>query len=251
MLQRLAIIVPCYNEEKRLPQEKFIEFAQQNSHIDFWFINDGSRDNTLAVLEKMQRRLPEKVFIHSMKTNSGKAEAVRQGMQLVSIGEDYPHIGFLDADLSAPLTEVNTLYEAFKDNPKLLLAAGCRVKMVGSTIERSTVRHYISRLFVTYYANVLKIPNYDTQCGIKLFERKLALQLFARPFVSKWLFDIEIFIRTMEQTGMVDYTQNVKEGPLHEWREVAGSKLKLTDFIKAPIEIFRIYKAYFKKKIAD
>ena len=101
------------------------------------------------------------------------------------------------------------------------------------------------------FANVLKIPNYDTQCGIKLFERKLALQLFARPFVSKWLFDIEIFIRTMEQTGMVDYTQNVKEVPLHEWREVAGSKLKLTDFIKAPIEIFRIYKAYFKKKIAD
>src|SRR5690554_4745151 len=122
----------------------------------------------------MQMQVPDKIFVHSLVQNSGKAEAVRSGMNFILTENKFDFVGFIDADLAVPLFEIKHLFEVFDTKENIFLVAGSRVRMTGRIIERSLMRHYISRLFVTYYSNVLMIPNYDTQCGIKLFESSKA-----------------------------------------------------------------------------
>lgn len=246
MNQNLAIVVPCYNEEKRLKTSLFLDFAEKNPHISFWFVNDGSKDNTIGILKQLAVENPRQMHFLNPEYNSGKAEAVRLGILHLVTDSSVDYVGFLDADLSAPLYEINNLHEVIKTYPNTLIASASRVKLVGRAIERNDVRHALSRIFVTFYANLLRIPNYDTQCGLKLFSRTLAADIFADAFISKWLFDIELFIRTKAKIGFNNYKLQVREVPLYEWKEIAGSKLKLWDFVKAPFEILKIY-AHYKK----
>ena len=79
---------------------------------------------------------------------------------------------------------------------------------------------------------------------MKIFEQQFAAQLFAQAFVSNWFFDIELFLRARNILGQEQYALKIAEEPLQEWREVGGSKLKLSDFIKAPFEVLKIYSKY-------
>lgn len=249
MSKKIAVIVPCYNEEKRLRQDVFIAFVNDYPGIDLWLVNDGSTDNTLSVLEGMQSACPGNMKVFALPKNVGKAEAIRQGILKSGASGNYFYTGFIDADLSAPLAEIPHLYSHLEAMPEMLMASGCRVKIVGKTIERSAFRHYVSRMFVTYYSMLLKLPNYDTQCGLKLFNMNFALKLFEKPFVSRWMFDVELFLRAKFELGAMLYSKRIHEIPLNEWREVGGSKLKWTDFLKAPLEILKIRKHY-KEAIA-
>lgn len=244
--KRLAVIIPCYNEEHRLQHNKFLSFAKAHPEIDVWFVNDGSSDNTLQILKNIRNEAAESVYVHHLEQNSGKAEAVRSGVSAIIGTGNYKYVGFLDADLSAPLEEIIHVFQAFTEHSNIRIAAASRVKILGRIIERSTVRHYFSRIFVTFYSTILKLPNYDTQCGLKIFEIGIAESIFKQPFVSRWMFDIELFIRTMILLGEQQYMQQVREIPLNVWKEVHGSKLKAVDFMKAPIEIFKI-KNHYKK----
>jgi hypothetical protein len=66
---------------------------------------------------------------------------------------------------------------------------------LGAQIERSFVRHVLGRVFVTVASSLLKLYAYDTQCGAKLFRRDAVGSLFGGEFVSRWLFDIELYLR--------------------------------------------------------
>lgn len=240
---RIAIIVPCYNEEFRLQGDKFLSFVNSASYLDLWFVNDGSKDGTLPLLHQLRDTLPERIFVHDLQQNVGKAEAIRRGFSFVATKHEYKYIGFIDADLSAPLEEITTLYQVISER-KLLIASGARVKLIGKDIRRSPRRHYMGRIFATYYDNILKLGNYDTQCGLKLFEAQFAARIFEQAFISSWFFDIELFVRARQLLGATDYCRQIEEVPLNEWKEIPGSKLKAKDFLKAPFEILKIYRKY-------
>lgn len=240
---RTALIVPCYNEENRLNGQSFLKFVSEFENIDIWFVDDGSRDNTYQVIQKLAGRLPERIYTLQLTANCGKAEAVRAGCRHVLSDSRYNYVGYIDADLSAPLPEVVPLNELINED-RYLIVAGCRIKMAGRKIERTLIRHYISRIFATYYSQLLGVHNYDTQCGLKLFTGAFAARLFDSPFVSRWLFDLELFLRAKKLLGEEEYAQKVIEAPLYEWREIGGSKLKWHDFVKAPFEVLRIYFRY-------
>lgn len=245
---KTILLIPCYNESKRINGDLFVNFANQNAELIIYFLNDGSTDDTQQVLENIVKNNPAQLKIYHLEKNGGKAEAIRQGIiNTLNLVENVDYIGFMDADLAAPLSEWNPIYNIAKNN-ELLIASGCRVDILGNIIVRSKMRHYISRIFATFYSTLLKLPNYDTQCGAKIFERNFALQLFKIPFESKWLFDIELFLRARKLLGIDVYKKKVKEIPLSEWREIAGSKVKITDFMKAPIEILKIKFKYNKNK---
>ncbi|MBL7713002.1 MAG: glycosyltransferase [Chitinophagaceae bacterium] len=242
-LNKTAIIVPCYNEALRLKKDAFLSFAQINPHIDLWLINDGSLDGTLALLQELNRSMPGNIFFHDLPGNVGKAEAIRQGVLLLGKEHRYAYIGFLDADLSAPLEEALPLISMIMAR-QLKIVAGARVKLIGKTIHRSAARHYFGRIFATYQDTLLSLGNYDTQCGLKIFENSFAMELFRSSFVSNWFFDIELFVRAKKILGRELYDTLVAEVPLNEWKEVKGSKLKMTDFLKAPFEVLKIYREY-------
>lgn len=240
---KIAIIIPCYNEEHRLRVDQIRSFLANHQGIDLCMLNDGSTDGTLSLLNTLSEEFSSRVFLHDLVQNVGKAEAIRQGVQGLCAQGQYQYIGFIDADFSAPLVELVPLIHKIRQR-KLLMIAGSRVKLLGRDIQRSMLRHYFGRVFATYYSTILQLPNYDTQCGLKIFETQFAAQLFAQAFVSNWFFDIELFLRARNILGQEQYALQIAEEPLQEWREVGGSKLKLSDFLKAPFEVLKIYSKY-------
>lgn len=241
-----AVIVPCYNEEKRLRSDAFLSFVSSNPNIQLWFANDGSTDGTLALVRGLEQQLPGQIYVFDLEKNAGKAEVLRQAFLHVQGLHKYSYIGFIDADLSAPLKEILPVLQQFDQNESLILSAGVRVKILGKDIERKPLRHYISRIFATFYNIILRMPNYDTQCGLKVFNAAYVPQVFGEQFISKWLFDIELFLRIQGIISRAEYEKRIREVPLFEWKEIGGSKLKFTDFLNAPLEVLKIRKRYIK-----
>ena len=125
-----------------------------------------------------------------------------------------------------------------------MVVMGSRVKLLGRDIERKTMRHYLGRVFATCASMVLSLPVYDTQCGAKLFRNTRGTRwAFRAPFLSRWLFDVELLARLGllgRRRPAYDTHRCVYEKPLPEWRDVAGSKIKLRDWVKAAWELARI-----------
>lgn len=240
---RVAIVVPCYNEGHRLPVAKFEEFLR-NSATDFVFVDDGSRDNTREVLEFLKAVRPDRVTVIHQAENRGKAEAVRHGIcSAVLLGFEY--VGFWDADLATPLDEIPEFMRVFAERPKLDMVFGSRVKLLGRHVERKASRHYLGRVFATFISTMLGLPIYDSQCGAKIFRvRPKTRVLFERPFLSRWVFDVEILARYLSEVGSAAAAAAIYEFPLHSWVDVGGSKLKATDFLVALRDVLRIRRAY-------
>jgi glycosyltransferase involved in cell wall biosynthesis len=234
-----VIAVPCFNEARRLPVHRFVEFAE-TSGVHFVFSDDGSTDDTSRVLDDVIARAQGRAEKLTLMPNRGKAEAVRLGM-LQALESQPEVIGYFDADLATPLDEIPAMLAHF-DDPNVLAVTGARVQLHGLQIERSPVRHYAGRVFATAAALVLGTEFYDTQCGAKLFRRCPAVvRALSEPFHSAWIFDVELLGRLMIGARRGGPTV-VHEHPLTTWRDVGGSKLKASTFARAPLELMHLSK---------
>jgi dolichyl-phosphate beta-glucosyltransferase len=244
---QLVVVVPCYNEEDRLPSRAFLEYALPGHELLFCLVNDGSRDGTLNVLRKMERDRPDVVSVVDLRQNQGKAEAVRQGF-LAALARRPHYVGFWDADLATPLDEIPDFLRLLEEEPRRQMVFGTRVKLMGRTIDRLPLRHYLGRVFATAVSLCLGLEIYDTQCGAKLFRVSPDLErVFAERFRSRWIFDVEIIARFMRlwregTSGSAD--ESIYELPLRQWRDVAGTKLKATDFLKSARDLWMIRRKY-------
>ena len=240
----VLIVVPCYNEAERLPVEAFLSSAASGS-ADFLFVNDGSHDNTAAVIRNMEQQQPGRISLLDLKKNGGKAEAVRQGVLQGLASGKHEFIGFLDADLSSPPEEILFLnaYSSFLGGGHEFLF-GSRMKHLGSDIQRKPLRHYFGRIAATAASVSLSLPVYDTQCGVKLFAAGICSALFEKPFISRWLFDVEIFFRAKTLYSKEEFDRKVLEVPLRVWHETAGTKLNSMDMVKVPLELWKIHRKY-------
>jgi dolichyl-phosphate beta-glucosyltransferase len=240
-----ALVVPCYNEAARLDVAKFLEFAEATPECSLIFVNDGSRDATLAVLEDMRRRAPDSVHVLDQQPNRGKGEAVRAGLLYALDRFDAPVVGFWDADLAAPLQEFRAMHCILQQRPGMEIVFGARVKLLGRSIERNPTRHYLGRTFATVVSNLLALPVYDTQCGAKLFRRTPELRRSLElPFLSRWVFDVEIIARLIRMRGAATVRRIICEQPLQAWHDIRGSKVRPTDFMKAFVDVVRICRTY-------
>jgi hypothetical protein len=110
------------------------------------------------------------------------------------------------------------------------------------------LRHYLGRLFASAASLVLGLPVYDTQCGAKLFRvTPQVASLFAAPFRTGWIFDVELLARFLARRAPAERHAAVRamyEFILPEWRDVAGSKVKALDFLKAAFELLTIARVY-------
>jgi len=241
------IVVPCYNEADRLPVEQFSAYDANATDTGFLFVNDGSNDDTQTVLEQLCTDCPDFCSYLNLPCNQGKAEAVRQGIQK-ALESEPKYVGFWDADLATPLNEIARLQQVLDENNNATIATGARVQLLGRRIQRRMSRHYLGRIFATCVSVMLHLPVYDTQCGAKLFRVGDATrEMFADPFLSRWIFDVELIARLMryhQEHQLGETSQAIIEVPLHEWCDVAGSKLKSTHMIGALWDILRIHHHY-------
>jgi glycosyltransferase involved in cell wall biosynthesis len=245
-----TIVVPCYNEAARFPAEAFREFAGAFPRVRFVFVNDGSTDDTSFVLRRLSATLPQCFECLDQDRNRGKAEAVRRGM-LHAIARGGRYVGYWDADLATPLSEIPRFIEALETHPGREICFGARVQLLGRNIQRRRYRHYVGRVFATIASLGLGLPVYDTQCGAKLFRLSHDVsELFAQPFIGRWSFDIELVAR-LAQLRAGSAGRNpidvIYELPLEEWHDVDGSKVRPADFVRAVVDIARIRRTYLSR----
>jgi dolichyl-phosphate beta-glucosyltransferase len=244
-MREVCLIVPCYNEERRLSAGRILDFLSARPAASVCLVNDGSSDGTLTVIASLQTSCPERIVVLSLDRNSGKAEAVRQGaLHARASSRAFGFIGYWDADLSTPLEELDRLIAALDASPERRLALGSRVKRLGSSIDRRATRHYLGRIFSTLSSQLLNLPVYDSQCGAKVFRADITDAIFADPFITQWLFDVEILVRLRRHLGAEAFLRAAVEVPLNAWIEVGGSKLKLSHMAKVPFELMKIRSKY-------
>jgi len=239
-----SIVIPCYNEEKGISKSEYSNFLENNPEAFICFVNDGSTDNTLEVLNVLKSKHETQIHILSLEKNSGKAEAVRAGINYCNINFKHQYIGYLDADLATTLEEFIELRNHLQG--EIIFSFGSRIRKIGSTIERENSRFLIGRVIATFISNILDIKVYDTQCGSKLFKREISEELFQKEFISKWLFDVEIFYRMIHIYGRKKAVEKMREIPLKLWVEKGDSKVKLTYGFKLWFDLFKISREYKK-----
>jgi glycosyltransferase involved in cell wall biosynthesis len=246
-VRHVALVVPCYNEAVRLPVDRLRAFLADDKSVGLVLVDDGSSDATRARLDAVAEGFEERVQVLALPSNQGKAEAVRQGV-LLALEGGAEQVGYWDADLATPLEELERLGAVLDEQPDVAMVLGARVNLLGRHIERSPLRHYLGRVFATAAAVTLGLPVYDTQCGAKLFRATPELaELFAEPFETRWLFDVEILARFLRQRRRAAQTAHgaIVEYPLREWRDVGGSKLRVLDFLTGFLGLLRIRRRYF------
>ncbi len=239
-----SIVIPCYNEGKGISNSEYSNFLNNNPQAFICFVNDGSIDNTLEVLNALQAKHETQIHILSLEKNSGKAEAVRVGIIYCNLHFQHQYIGYLDADLATTLEEFIDLKNYLQH--EIVFSFGSRIRKIGSTIERENSRFLIGRIIATFISNILDIKIYDTQCGSKLFTRSISEQLFEKKFISTWLFDVELFYRMILLFGREKAIQKMLEIPLKLWVEKGDSKVKLSYGIKLWFDLFKIRRKYKK-----
>ncbi|MCA9790575.1 MAG: glycosyltransferase family 2 protein, partial [Candidatus Eremiobacteraeota bacterium] len=175
--------------------------------------------------------------------NLGKAEAVRQGF-LTALESQPDFIGYWDADLATPLEVAADFRDFLEAHPSLEMLLGSRVKLLGKAIDRRLSRHYLGRIFATAVSVLMKLPVYDTQCGNKLLRTTPAVvEAMARPFVTNWIFDVEIIARLLRyyRQRHLPELELLYEYPVPSWKDVEGSKVRPLDFVRAPLELCKLY----------
>jgi len=237
---RLQLVVPCHNEGRRFKPEAFLELVAARSDTAVLFVDDGSTDNTAAILADVVGRGHGRMWLVTLPQNAGKARAVQSGA-LAAFGQRPEFVGYWDADLSTPLAALPEFIELLEANPEIDIVMGSRVKLIGRRIHRTMIRHYCGRLFATAASLALRIGVYDTQCGAKIFRaNERVRQVFGAPFLSRWIMDVEILSRYIAANGIAAAHARICELPLRTWTEVPGSKLTAWHAVRATWDLARL-----------
>ncbi|MBU2552381.1 MAG: glycosyltransferase [Proteobacteria bacterium] len=238
------LVVPCYNEYDRLPADVLGAFLDRCPGPGLCLVNDGSTDGTAGLLRGLAERYPGRTVLVDYAENAGKAEAVRRGVQRVLSRDAVEWIGYWDADLSASLDELPRFFRFLEDSPRAEVLTGCRLRRMGSRIDRRLWRHLLGRFFATLASLLLDMPYYDTQCGAKLFRAGLARDVFRDRFLAVWCFDVEIMARIIASRGHDEALAIIVEVPLLSWVDRSGSRLNLAGMARALWELPVIFHRY-------
>lgn len=237
-----AIIIPCYNEALRFPVNRFVSFIKKNFAASIYFVNDGSSDNTDSVLEDLRIKFPKHINVINQEKNEGKAAAVRLGINSALKNNKFDRFAFLDADLSTSIEECLLLSE--KVTKETFFVFGSRIKKLDNNIQRKAYRFIIGRVIATFISKMLRLPIYDSQCGCKIFSREWATLIFSEAFLTRWLFDVEIFYRLINHFGRNKIQTKILEVPLSAWIDSENSKVSLFYGIKVWFDLLKIYRHY-------
>lgn len=243
-MSRTIVVVPCYNEAERMDRSAFVAFAAQHPDLHFLTVNDGSRDRTGELLDELAGNHPESFTALQLEKNGGKAEAVRRGVMhaLTEMSPDF--VAYWDADLATPLDAILDFRAVLEARHDIILVMGSRVALMGRSIERQPMRHYLGRISATLAGLTLRLRVYDTQCGAKMFRATEEVRaIFADRFATRWIFDIEILARMIawrKRNSAPPIEQAIVEYPLMQWRDVRGSNIKATDYLRSFRELFAI-----------
>jgi len=228
----LSIIVPTYNEEKRIHLflPKLLEFSRNNlKDYEILLVNDGSTDKTIEVLKELIKK-DKKTKIISYEKNQGKGYAIREGV-FSALGNK---VMFIDADGSIMPDQIPNLVKELEDYDCVV---GNR-KDKNSKVTTSRYRAFTQILFNSIVRALFWTGIDDNLCGFKGFKKETARELFKEMHDYGWVFDVELFYK-IKKKGY-----SLKRIPL-VWTHVGDSKMKLTDPIWMLVKLLIILKLRF------
>ncbi len=235
----IAVVVPCFNEAARLDLPTLAAAIRERPDWTFLFVDDGSTDATLELLEDLRSPNAERVSVLRLPRNEGKGEAVRRGM-LAALDSGFEIVAYTDGDISTPFAELERLTDRLDLDSDISVVLGARVRRLGADIRRSTLRHAVGRVYGTVAAIALDAGVYDTQCGAKAFRGTPQLvDALELPFQERWSFDVELLSRLTRNGGSEAWSSIVEE-PLRVWHTRDGSKLTPFQAVRSGVELIRI-----------
>lgn len=215
----LSVVVPAYNEEKRIGDTltTILAYLESKTYTyEIIIVDDGSRDGTVEVINSKIHQ-SDRARLITYQPNRGKGFAVRQGM-LASQGQT---IVFTDADLSTPITEIEN---ALIHLGSFEIVIGSRALAESRIIKHQpSYRRLGSQVFNTLRDGIVgaDISRFkDTQCGFKAFRGSVARRLFGLLRVDGFMFDVELLYVAIK----LGY--RIHEIPVR-WTDMPGSKLRL------------------------
>jgi len=223
----LSIIIPAYNEANRLP-DSLIKVKQYLSAAKWDFVevvvvDDGSRDNTVQLAEAAGARVLKNPG------NRGKGYSVKHGV-LEAKGE---WVLFTDADLSAPIGEVEKLWSAAEASAAQMVVGSRAVDRSLVGVHQPLAREAMGRIFNAAMRMVTGLPFKDTQCGFKLFQTAAAREVFSRQQLDGFGFDVEVLFIARK----LGY--QAVEVPVR-WDNVEGTKVSLLLGFKAFTDLLKV-----------
>lgn len=232
MTRSLSIVIPAYNEERRLPAtlDGITGYLARGGwdFSEILVVDDGSRDRTVGAAEDFTARA-QSLRVLRNPGNRGKGYSVRHGM-LEAKGD---WALFTDADLSTPIDELETLWSAARES-------GAQVAMGSRALDRSLIgvhqpllRESAGKLFNVTVRLITGLPFRDTQCGFKLFETRAAREIFRRQRLLRFGFDVEV-VFIARRLGY-----SVIEVPV-KWNDVAGTKVGALSGLSAFLDPVRV-----------
>lgn len=237
-MSQIVIVVPCYNEEKRLDLAEF-EPLLSVPELRLLFVDDGSTDATSTIIARYVAERTKRVELLRLEQNEGKANAVRRGL-LHALNGSAIIVGYLDADMATPAFEMVRLITTLISS-EVQVVLGSRIRLLGRQVERKAARHYLGRVFATVASRALQLDVYDTQCGAKVMRANSALAFaLERPFTSRWAFDVELIQRLLTAPEGALTSDDFVEVPLQVWRDRPGSKLRAWGMIRSGLDLLRI-----------
>ncbi len=219
MIKELSIVIPCYNEEKRIVDtlQKIIDYSVEKiESCEIIIVDDGSIDKTCDVLKPYLAT--NIVRLIKLKRNMGKGYAVRKGV----LASKYKWVLFTDADNSTSIEMVERLY-GYTNRYKLIIGSR-NLKDSNRVIKQPFYRSFSGNIFPVLVRVILGIKIKDTQCGFKLMERDITKELFKKQEEYRFAFDVELIKNCLE------FNIPVKEVAI-DWYNDTSSKVKFKDAV--------------------
>lgn len=228
----ISIVIPAYNEQARLPAtlEAILHYlASRQAGFEILVVDDGSTDRTAATVAELASGQPQIRLLRNP-GNRGKGYSVRHGM-LEAQGD---WVLFTDADLSAPIEELDKLLEACRRE-------GAAVAIGSRALERSLIgihqpwwREWAGRVFNLLVRLLTGLPFHDTQCGFKLFRHDAAQAVFSLQRIERFGFDVEVLFLA-RKLGF-----KTVEVPVR-WNHAEGTRVRiLRDSVDMFLDLVRV-----------
>ncbi|MDP3685511.1 MAG: glycosyltransferase family 2 protein [bacterium] len=229
---RLSVVIPAYNEERRLPKtldDVLGYLGSQTYASEVIVVDDGSRDRTRDIARaKGGGRIPVRVVEHPDRRNHGKGAAVRRGM-LAARGQ---YRLFMDADNSTTVDHVERFWSFFDEGYDMVI--GSRdVEGAVVAVHQAWYKEVAGNMG-NVLIRTLAVPGiYDTQTGFKVFKAKVVKDVFPRLTIDRWGFDVEI----LAVARALGY--RIKEAPV-TWINDPESKVRWTTYFEVLSEVWRV-----------
>lgn len=226
----LSIIIPAYNEEKRIKptlEDIYKKLENKNWNYEILVVNDGSKDKTIEIIKELSLKINNLKLIDN-KENHGKGYCVKQGM-LQSKGK---YRLFMDADNSTTIDQFDNFLPYFDQGYDIVIGS---IEVKGAKINERAgfYRRFLGHFSKLLIRIVLGIKIYDTQRGFKAFSDYTIDPIFNKQTIDRWGFDFEI----LYVANKLGY--KIKEVPVI-WNNPSDSKVKPSTYISVLIELFKV-----------